>query len=95
MSNGSYIKAGAEAALHDYYAETKTSNPYKPYQRGAHYWQRGYDEWSPPQEVEPSRIEQLEEFAQKRVNDLPEGDEQYAMQALLDLVIVLRQELGA
>jgi len=36
-----------------------------------------------------SSFDFLSDFAQERINDLPEGDEQYALQALHDLILEL------
>lgn len=92
MSDRKYMQQGADAAQSDQIFERKTKNPYSAYSRGHHYWQRGYNEWKPEPVVEESRVDRLVDFAQKRIDDLPEGDEQYAMQALLDLILVIREE---
>ena len=35
-----------------------------------------------------ARVDRLQSFAQERINDLPEGDEQYALQAIFDWIAV-------
>lgn len=53
----------------------------------------GYDEAAyEVRRAAEDRVLQLRNFAQQRINDLPEGDEQYALQAIFDWIAVVLEK---
>ena len=74
------------------------SNPYRgKFDMDESHWRDGWQQAQYQDELDKaqaitSKREQLADFAQQRINDLPEDETQYAMQALLDLIHHVMEE---